>query len=127
MPWSLGGILNDETIPRLKVKVVAGAANNQLLAEEHAERLHELDILYAPDFIINAGGIINVSVEVRPEGYHERTAVAKIENIYDGLREVFETSRRENLTPAEAAYRVAEQRLEEARQLNGHSVADSTT
>ncbi len=127
IPCALGGILNDETIPRLKVKVVAGAANNQLLEEVHAEKLHDLDILYAPDFIINAGGIINVSVEVRPGGYHERTAVAKIENIYDGLREVFETARRESLTPAEAAYRVAENRLEEARHLNGHSVADSTT
>lgn len=127
IPCALGGILNGDTIPRLKVKVVAGAANNQLLGEEHAAELHDRGVLYAPDFIINAGGIINVSVEVRPEGYDERTAVAKIENIYDGLREVFETSRRENLTPAEAAYRVAENRLEEARQMNGQSVADSTS
>lgn len=127
IPCALGGILNDDTIPRLKVKVVAGAANNQLLSEEHATMLHDKGVLYAPDFIINAGGIINVSVEVRPEGYDERTAVAKIENIYDGLREVFETSRRESLTPAEAAYRVAENRLEEARQMNGQSVADSTS
>lgn len=127
MPCALGGILNDDTIPRLKVKVVAGAANNQLLTESHATMIHDHDILYAPDFIINAGGIINVSVEVRPEGYDERTAVTKIENIYNGLREVFETSRRENLTPAEAAYQVAENRLEEARQVNGHSVADSTS
>ena len=127
IPCALGGILNDDTIPRLKVKVVAGAANNQLLREEHAVMLHDREVLYAPDFIINAGGIINVSVEVRPEGYDERTAVGKIENIYNGLREVFETSRREHLTPAEAAYRVAENRLEEARQANGQSVADSTS
>ena len=124
MPCALGGVLNDDTIPLLKAQVVAGCANNQLLRSEHADALYSRGILYAPDFIINAGGIINVSVEVREQGYNERTAVRKIENIYDGLREVFETSRRENLTPAEAADRVAEFRLEQARNRNGHHVAD---
>ena len=124
MPCALGGILNDETIPRLKTQVVAGCANNQLLQDNHGRELHDRGILYAPDFIINAGGIINVSVEARPEGYDERTAVLKIENIYNALREVFDTARRENLTPAEAADRVAEKRLEEARKRNGSPVVD---
>ena len=125
MPCALGGVLNDETIPLLNTQVVAGCANNQLLCDEHGRDLHDRGILYAPDFIINAGGIINVSVEARPEGYDERTAVLKIENIYNALREVFDTARRENLTPAEAADRVAENRLEEARRRNGSSVVDA--
>lgn len=125
MPCALGGVLNDETIPKLKAQVVAGCANNQLLRNDHADSLHARGILYAPDFIINAGGIINVSVEVREEGYDERTAVRKIENIYDGLREVFETARREDLTPAKAADRVAEYRLEQARNRNGSPVKDT--
>ena len=125
MPCALGGVLNDETIPELKAQVVAGCANNQLLRDDHADSLHSRGILYAPDFIINAGGIINVSVEVRDQGYDERTAVRKIENIYDGLREVFETARREDLTPAEAADRVAEYRLKQARNRNGSPVSDT--
>ncbi len=124
MPCALGGTLNDDTIPQLKAQVVAGCANNQLLRAEHGQDLHDRGILYAPDFIINAGGIINVSVEVQSGGYIERTAIRKIENIYNGLREVFDTARRANLTPAEAADRVAEQRLEDARNRNGRSVMD---
>ena len=126
MPCALGGVLNDDTIPQLKAQVVAGCANNQLLADRHADMLHQRGILYAPDFVINAGGIINVSVEVRDSGYDERTAVRKIENIYDGLREVFETARRENLTPTLAAERVAETRLELARTRNGDPVPGGT-
>lgn len=125
MPCALGGVLNDETIPLLNTQVVAGCANNQLLRDDHGRDLHDRGILYAPDFIINAGGIINVSVEARVEGYDERTAVLKIENIYNALREVFDTARRDNLTPAEAADRVAENRLEEARRRNGSSVVDA--
>ena len=127
MPCALGGVLNEKTIPMLKAQIVAGCANNQLLRDEHSRELHERGILYAPDFIINAGGIINVSVEVRPEGYNERTALRKIENIYNGLREVFDTARRENLTPAEAADRVAEQRLMDARKRNGNPLMDATS
>ena len=66
-------------------------------------------------------------MEVRPEGYNERTALRKIENIYNGLREVFDTARREKLTPAEAADRVAEQRLMDARKRNGNPLMDATS
>ncbi|MEC9477450.1 MAG: Glu/Leu/Phe/Val dehydrogenase dimerization domain-containing protein [Planctomycetota bacterium] len=127
MPCAMGGVLNEDTIPRLRAQVVAGCANNQLLRDEHGKELHDRGILYAPDFIINAGGIINVSVEVRPEGYNERFAVLKIENIYNGLREVFDTARRENLTPAEAADQVAENRLREARKRNGNPLMDAAS
>lgn len=115
VPCALGGILNDETIPRLRCQAVAGAANNQLLEDRHADELQKRGILYAPDYVINAGGIINVSVEVKESGYDERAAVEKIENIYTALKEVFETSRRDGINPARAADRVAEQRLAEAR------------
>ncbi|MCI0651291.1 MAG: leucine dehydrogenase [Planctomycetes bacterium] len=118
VPNALGGVLNDDTIPRLKCKVVAGAANNQLLEPRHGSMLHERDILYAPDYVINAGGIINVSIELIPGGYNERVAVEKIENIYTALKAIFATARRDRCTPAQAADRVAEQRLAEARNAN---------
>jgi leucine dehydrogenase len=115
VPCALGGILNDQTIPRLRCRVVAGAANNQLLEDRHADALQSRGILYAPDYVINAGGIINVSLELAPGGYQERAAVLKIENIYTALKEVFAMARREGINPARAADRVAEQRLREAR------------
>jgi len=111
-PCALGGILNDETIPRLKCRVVGGAANNQLLDENrHAQALRERGILYAPDYVINAGGIINVSLELEPGGYDETKAVAKIRNIFDALRSIFETARRRNVTTHAAAQDVAEANL----------------
>lgn len=125
MPCALGGVLDESTIRRLKAKVVAGCANNQLLAAEDGDHLHDRGILYAPDFVINAGGIINVSMEVRPSGYDERLAVAQIENIYTALKAIFETSRRDEVTPTIAAERVAEERLMAARARNGDHVPDS--
>lgn len=125
MPCALGGVLDESTIPLLKAKVVAGCANNQLLCGADGDHLHERGILYAPDFVINAGGIINVSMEVRPSGYDERLAVAQIENIYMALKAIFDTSRRDDVTPTIAAERVAEERLMEARTRNGDQVADS--
>ncbi|MFQ5655447.1 MAG: Glu/Leu/Phe/Val dehydrogenase family protein, partial [Planctomycetota bacterium] len=119
MPCALGGVLNDDTIPRLRCKVVAGCANNQLLEDRHGDELKRRNILYAPDFVINAGGIINVSIEVQQGGYSEHAAVAKIENIYTALKEIFATSRRQGITPSQAADRVAEHRLSEARSRRG--------
>jgi leucine dehydrogenase len=117
VPSALGGVINDDTVPRLKCKVVAGCSNNQLLEPRHGEMLAERGILYAPDYVINAGGIINVSIEVGPGGYDERRAVEKIENIYTALKEIFATARRDGITPELAADRVAEHRLTEARAL----------
>lgn len=111
-PCALGGILNDETIPRLKCKVIGGAANNQLLDENrHAQALKDRGILYVPDYVINAGGIINVSLELEPGGYDETKAVAKIRNIFDALRSIFETAKRRNVTTHAAAQEVAENNL----------------
>ena len=110
-PCARGAGLNDDTIPRLKCKAVAGCANNQLLEPRHARDLRSRGILFAPDYVINAGGIINVSVELLPGGYDESAAMRKIERIYDNLKRVFEISRREDIPTNEAAARLAEERL----------------
>ncbi|MFQ5729359.1 MAG: Glu/Leu/Phe/Val dehydrogenase family protein, partial [Waddliaceae bacterium] len=91
-PCALGGVLNPDTIPKLKCKAIAGAANNQLLTEEDGRRLMERSILYAPDFIANAGGIINASAEFEPEGYNPIKSLDKVNKIYDMLLEIFEKS-----------------------------------
>jgi leucine dehydrogenase len=109
-PCALGGVIRDDTLPELKCKVVAGAANNQLERPEHGDALADLGILYAPDFVINAGGLINVADELI--GYDRERAMAKVEGIYRTLREVFRLSRVEDLTPAAAANRLAEARME---------------
>jgi leucine dehydrogenase len=110
-PCALGGAIRDDTVAELKCKVVAGAANNQLQQPEHAEALAELGILYAPDFVINAGGLINVADEL--VGYDRERAMARVEGIYRTLREVFRRARLEGITPAEAATRLAEDRIRE--------------
>jgi leucine dehydrogenase len=109
-PCALGAVIRDDTIPELKCRVVAGAANNQLERSEHGDALHELGILYAPDFVINAGGLMNVADELI--GYDRERAMAKVEGIYRTLREVFRLARVEGITPAEAATRLAEARME---------------
>lgn len=109
-PCALGGILNDETIPRFKFKIIAGGANNQLLDEEkHDRMLMEHGILYAPDYVINAGGLINVAREV--EGYSREHAMKKTESIYDTLMKIFEISKREKIPTHVASGRIVEERL----------------
>ncbi len=114
-PCARGAGLNDETIPRLSCKAVAGCANNQLLEFRHGEALRDAGILYAPDYVINAGGITNVSVELLPGGYDEGVALQRIDRIYDQLKLVFQIARQENITTREAAQRLAERRLAEGR------------
>lgn len=89
-PCALGATLNDETIPMLKVSIVAGCANNQLKEARHGEMLRQRGILYAPDYVINAGGIINVSLELRPEGYNADESTQKVLAIYDTLLDIFQ-------------------------------------
>jgi leucine dehydrogenase len=111
-PCALGGVLNDDTIPRLRCTVVAGAANNQLLDEaRHAEMLRERGILYAPDYVINAGGIINVGCELRPGGYDAEYALARIHRIPDTLAGVFERARSEGITTHAAAQELGDAAL----------------
>jgi leucine dehydrogenase len=108
-PCALGAVIRDDTLPNLKCKVVAGAANNQLERPEHGTALAELGILYAPDFVLNAGGVINVADELI--GYDRERAMKRVEGIYRTLREVFRRSRVDGVAPAEAANLVAEERM----------------
>jgi leucine dehydrogenase len=109
-PCALGGILNDETIPRLKCAIVAGGANNQLQNEKkHMGMLIERKILYAPDYAINAGGLINVANEL--EGYREDRALKQADGIYDTLRQIFDIAKLEKISTSEAANRLAESRI----------------
>lgn len=114
-PCALGAVINDETLPRLKTRIVAGAANNVLLREEHGARLKAMDVLYAPDYVINAGGIINVCIEVEKGGYNEARSRAKVENIYNALKKVFALAKSHNLSTNEAANRLAEDILAKGR------------
>ena len=108
-PCALGGIINDETLPQLKVEVVAGGANNQLLEERHGEELEKRGILYAPDFVANAGGVINVYGEVA--GWTADRALRKADEIYDTTLGVFEIAKEQGIPTYVAADRLAERRL----------------
>lgn len=90
-PCALGSALNDETIPQLKCKIVAGAANNQLAEPRHGDDLMQRGIVYAPDYAINAGGLINVATEI--EGYDEAKSRAKVMQIYDTIYEIAERAK----------------------------------
>lgn len=110
-PCALGGIINDETLPRLRVEIIAGAANNQLLLpEKHGADLERKGILYAPDFVANAGGVINVYSELA--GWSSQRALRKADEIYDTTLGVFEIAREQGIPTYEAADRLAERRLQ---------------
>ncbi|MFZ4200687.1 Leu/Phe/Val dehydrogenase [Lysinibacillus sp. NPDC056220] len=108
-PCALGAILNDETIPQLKAKVIAGSANNQLKDSRHGDFLHELGIVYAPDYVINAGGVINVADELY--GYNRERALKRIDGIYDSIEKIFAISKRDGIPTYVAANRLAEERI----------------
>jgi leucine dehydrogenase len=117
-PCALGAIINDETIDKLKFQIIAGAANNQLLDEEkHGQMLKDKNILYAPDYLINAGGVINVYFEVINEYSRERVT-EKAKNIYNILLDVYEIADEDNIMTAEAAARFAEKRLNTMRHVH---------
>lgn len=108
-PCALGAILNDETIPQLKARVVAGSANNQLQDSRHGDILHELGIVYAPDYVINAGGVINVADELY--GYNRERAMKRVDGIYDSIEKIFTISKRDGIPTYVAANRLAEERI----------------
>jgi len=112
-PCALGGAINDETLPRLKVGIVAGAANNQLLEERHGRALEDRGILYAPDFVANAGGVISSTVDLL--GWDQTRATEKIDGIYDTILSVFAIASREGVPTSVAANRLAEERLRAGR------------
>jgi len=116
-PCAVGGILNDQTIPRLKCKIVAGAANNQLaVGTRDGLALVERDILYAPDYAINSGGVINISVERDPGGYSADMARSKVAQIYDIMTQLIDTSKLEGIPTHEVADKLAKAMIERGRQ-----------
>ncbi len=109
-PNALGSVINDETIPRLKCEIIAGGANSQLEDDEkHGKLLKEKGILFAPDYVINAGGLINVANEL--EGYRQDRAMKQAEAIYDILQNVYSISDEQNIPTISAANHIAEERL----------------
>ncbi len=116
-PCALGGVFNRKTIPRLRCRAIAGSANNQLEQPADAGRLAERGILYAPDYVVSAGGIMNISVGLQGgrKGYDRGQAERLVQQIPTILRQVFTTARVRGVTTAQAADELAEARLEEAR------------
>jgi len=112
-PCALGPVVTDETLGSFKCRAIAGAANNQLATPEHGRALASIGIIYAPDYVINAGGLINVEDELH--GYDAERARRKAEAIAGTLRTVFEIARAQGITPSEAADRLAEERIRGAR------------
>jgi leucine dehydrogenase len=108
-PCALGAVINDETVPQLKVEIVAGAANNQLLEPRHGDMLEERDILYAPDYVANAGGVINVYSELA--GWTRERSLRKADEIYDTILGVFAIAKADGIPTYEAADRLAERRI----------------
>jgi leucine dehydrogenase len=108
-PCAMGAVIRDDTIPDLKCRVVGGSANNQLERGEHGEALAAAGILYAPDYVINAGGLINVADELH--GYDPDRAKARVEGIYRTLREIFQIATERHITTAAAADHFAMERI----------------
>lgn len=110
-PCAMGGIINPETIPQLRTRAIAGCANNQLLSDQDADALKQRGILYAPDFVINAGGLINVSHELLEEGYCPGESRKKVDQIYDHLLKLFELAKKNDCSTHQAAVELAEHRV----------------
>ena len=108
-PCALGGIINDQTIAQLKVEVVAGGANNQLAEERHGDMLEQKGVTYAPDYVINAGGLVNVNAEL--QGWTMERARNKAGEIYDTILTVFDIAAEERIPSYKAADRLAERRI----------------
>jgi leucine dehydrogenase len=117
-PCALGATVNDQTIPQFKCKIVCGAANNILKDPAvHGKALHDLGITYAPDYLANAGGVINVFYELAESGYHEEAALRDIDYIYNRMLDVLTISAETGALPHETADRLAEKRVESVRNI----------
>ncbi len=110
-PCALGGIINDKTLPFFQCRAIAGAANNQLLRDSHAVALQTRGILYAPDFVINAGGILNVTSELDEEGYNPTTPRYRVHRIYDTLLAIYEIAEKNRESTHSAALALANYRI----------------
>jgi len=113
---ALGGVLNDDTIPKLKCRITAGAANNPLWdPAKHSEMLQNKGILHAPAFWINGGGVINVAHEFHPKGYSEERAAADVKKIYDRGKEIFKIALEDRTPPYAVAMGMAKDRIQKLR------------
>jgi leucine dehydrogenase len=112
-PCALGGVLNGDTVPQLRCRVIAGAANNQLATEAVGELLAARGILWVPDFVANAGGVVNIAVELEPEGYDTQRAEQRVRAVGDTVRTVLDHADVVGSTPLAAAMEIAHQRVEE--------------
>lgn len=110
-PCALGAGLNESTIPEMNCKAIVGSANNQLATDKDGDRLADRGILYAPDFVVNAGGLINVYDELL--GYSKTRALHRVDSIYDATTKILETAEELSVNPNQAAMKVAEQRIRE--------------
>jgi leucine dehydrogenase len=111
-PCALGGVLNETSIPRLRCRIVCGAANNQLATPEDGDRLAAAGIVYVPDYVANSGGVINIAEEVG--GYDHDRAWRRVATIGDTVRDLLAEAAAESITPVEAADRLVQRRLAEA-------------
>lgn len=124
-PNALGAILNDETIPNLSCQIVCGGANNQLKDEQkHADALKERGIVYAPDYVVNSGGLMNVASEV--EGYNRDKVMRQAEGIYDITMNILTTARDGNMLTIQASNRIAEDRIRKVRHVHGTYIGSPT-
>ncbi|HCN05263.1 MAG TPA: leucine dehydrogenase, partial [Bacteroidetes bacterium] len=124
-PNALGAILNDETIPNLSCQIVCGGANNQLKDEQkHAEALRDRSIVYAPDYVVNSGGLMNVASEV--EGYNRDKVMRQAEGIYDITMNILTTARDGNMLTIQASNRIAEDRIRKVRHVHGTYIGSPT-
>jgi leucine dehydrogenase len=114
-PCALGGAIRADTVPRLGCAVVAGSANNQLLTPEDGEALHARGILYGPDYVLNAGGVINLSFETGG-GYREDEALERVGGIYDSVERLLDIATADGISPARAADGLADERVRQARE-----------
>lgn len=114
-PCALGAVINDETLGKLKCKIVCGAANNVLMDASHGKTLFDKGITYAPDYVTNAGGLINVSLELAHGGYNETASVEQINIIYDRILEILHTSKQTKQPTNKIADQMAEARIEAIR------------
>jgi leucine dehydrogenase len=108
-PCALGAGLNERTIPELKCQAIVGSANNQLATEADADRIADRGILYAPDFVVNAGGLINVYDEL--QGYSKMRALHRVDGIFDATMSILQMSKRDGINPNAAAMKIAEDRI----------------
>jgi len=108
-PTALGAVVNEQTLPRFRFKIVCGAANNQLATDECGNELEARDILYAPDYAVNAGGLMNVSIEF--EGYNRERAKRMMRTIYYNVSKIFQIAKRDGIPTWKAADRMAEERI----------------